>query len=196
MVYHNLSDRELWQYCRQDNVLAYNVLFRRYAPKLYIQAARYLPKTMDAEELVMDLLLNIWQKREHLEIEGEIRAYLFRAIRNRVINHLQKRIPETHSIDLLEEDALVENRQADYHVLSGELVNGYESCLENLSPQRRKVFLLSREENMTYPQIAKLLNLSVNTVENHMASALSVLRERTRELTTLSLLLSAADLFL
>lgn len=196
MVYTRLSDSELWQYCRQDDVLAYNALFRRYAPKLFIQADRYLRNAMEAEELVMDLLLNIWQKRAQLEIEGEMRAYLFRAIHNRVINHLQKKIPETYSIDLIEEDVLVESRQADYRMLSGDLLKSYRNKLENLSPQRRKVFLLSREENMTYPQIAKLLNLSVNTVENHMSSALNVLRESTRELTTLSLLLSAADFFL
>lgn len=195
MAYSKLSDRELWQYCRQDNILAYNALFRRYAPKLYIQAVRYLPKTMEAEELVMDLLLNIWQKRNQLEIEGEIKAYLYRAIHNRVINFRQKKIPETHSINLLEEDALVESRQADYRIMSGDLVMSYHSKLESLSPQRRKVFLLSREENMTYPQIAKLLNLSVNTVENHMTSALNALRESTRELTTLSLLLSLAEFF-
>lgn len=195
MVYKNLSDRELWQYCSQDDMLAYNALFRRYAPKLYIQAVRYLPQTMEAEELVMDLLLKIWQKRSQLEIKGEIRAYLFRAIHNRVINHLQKRIPEIHSIELLEEDDLVESRQADHSLISADLETGYQIKLENLSPQRKKIFLLSREENMTYPQIARLLDLSVNTVENHMVSALNSLRESTRELTMLSLLLTLTNFF-
>lgn len=196
MIYERLSDRELWSHCRKDDMFAYNTLFRRYAPKLYIQAVRYLPNTTEAEELVMDLLLNLWQKRDSLEIAGELKAYLFRAIHNRVINHLQKRIPETQSIDLLEEDELIESRQADYRILTGDLEMSYRDKLENLSPQRRKVFLLSREENMSYAQIAQLLNLSVNTVENHMTSALNALRESTRELTTLSLLLCIGNYFL
>src|SRR5690606_31120264 len=116
MDYKHASDIELWQCCRQDDMRAYNELFDRYAKLLYRQAASYLKNAMDAEELVMDLLFNLWQKRGHLQPDAgnNVRAYLMYAMRNRIINYLQKNIPVTSSIDMLEEDKLVESRQADY----------------------------------------------------------------------------------
>lgn len=162
---------------------AYNELFGRYAKLLYRQAAGYVKNTMDAEELVMDLLFNLWQKRGHLQLAAgnNVRAYLMHAMRNRIINYLQKNIPLTNPIDILEEDKLVESRQADYSVISKDMDTVYRSKLDKLSPQRLKVFKLSREENLSYAEIAQRMNLSVNTVENYMVSALSTLREHTSE---------------
>ena len=162
---------------------AYNELFDRYAKLLYRQAASYLKNAMDAEELVMDLLFNLWQKRGHLQPDAgnNVRAYLMYAMRNRIINYLQKNIPVTSSIDMLEEDKLVESRQADYSIISKDMDTIYQSKLDKLSRQRREVFKLSREKNLSYAEIAQQMNLSVNTVENYMVSALSTLREHTRE---------------
>ncbi len=183
MDYKRVSDIELWQCCRQDDMKAYNELFDRYAKLLYRQAVGYVKNTMDAEELVMDLLFNLWQKRGHLQPDAgnNVRAYLMHAMRNRIINYLQKNIPVTSSIDGLEEDKLVERRQADYSIISKDLDAIYQSKLDKLSPQRRKVFKLSREENLSYAEIARQMNLSVNTLENYMVSALSTLREHTNE---------------
>ncbi|MGN7722902.1 RNA polymerase sigma-70 factor [Chitinophaga sp. 22620] len=162
---------------------AYNELFDRYAKLLYRQAAGYVKNAMDAEELVMDLLFNLWQKRGHLQPDAgdNVRAYLMQAMRNRIINYLQKNIPATNSIDMLEENKLVESRQADYSIILKDMDTVYRSKLDKLSPQRLKVFKLSREENLSYAEIAQQMNLSVNTVENYMVSALSTMREHTKE---------------
>lgn len=183
MDYKRVSDIELWQCCRQDDMRAYNELFDRYAKLLYRQAASYVKDTMDAEELVMDLLFNLWHKRGHLQPDAgnNVRAYLMHAMRNRVINYLKKNIPATSSINTLEEDKLVEGSQADYNIISKDLDTFYLSKLNKLSPQRREVFKLSREENLSYAEIAQQMNLSVNTVENYMVSALRTLREHTKE---------------
>lgn len=179
MDYKNASDLELWQRCRQDDVKAYNELFDRYSKPLYRQAASYVKDTMAAEELVMDLLFNLWQKRDRLKPDAgsNVRAYLMHAMRNRIINHLYKNIPITVSVDLLEEDALVESRRPDDAMIVRDLDMVYQSKVEALSSQRRRVFRLSREENLSYSEIAQRMNLSVNTVENYMVSALSILRD-------------------
>ena len=183
MNYKRASDIELWECCRQDDIQAYNALFDRYAKILYRQAVSYISCSMDAEELVMDLLLNLWQKRKHLNTGAgnNVRAYLMLAMRNRIINHLQKNIPEISSIELVTEGQLVDGRQADYGIVSKDLSTVYESAVDKLSSQRQKVFRLSREKNLSYAEIAREMNLSVNTVENYMVSALNTLRENTRE---------------
>lgn len=191
MDYKQASDTQLWQCCQQDDIRAYNELFDRYAKILYRQAVSYVHSTMDAEELVMDLLLNLWEKRGHLNASAgnNVKAYLMLSMRNRIINYLQKNIPELSSIDLVTEDQLVDSRQADYGMISKDMEAVYESSVDKLSPQRQKVFRLSREKNLSYAEIAEELNLSVNTVENYMVSALNTLRENTREYQSLVTLL-------
>lgn len=191
MNYKQASDIDLWRCCQQDNIQAYNELFDRYAKILYRQASAYLKSSMDAEELVMDLLLNVWEKRGHLNAGGgnNVKAYLMLSMRNRIINHLQKRIPDLSSIDLIPEDQFADIRQADFGIISKDMEMIYESAVDKLSPQRQKVFRLSREKNLSYADIAEELDLSVNTVENYMVSALNTLRENIREYQTLVTLL-------
>jgi RNA polymerase sigma-70 factor (family 1) len=192
MDYKQASDIELWQCCRQDDIRAYNELFVRYAKPLYRQAIAYVHNDMDAEELVIDLLLNLWEKRGRLKTDAgnNVKAYLMLAMRNRIINHLQKNIPDTASIDLLEEDRFVDSREADYGIICRDMETIYQSEVDKLSPQRQKVFRLSREKNLSYAEIAEELNLSINTVENYMVSALNTLRENTLKYQSLVTLLA------
>lgn len=177
MDYKRVADTELWQCCRKDDMGAYRELFHRYAPRLYKQAVAYIKDSMITEELVMDLLFTIWQKRHEPIMQGDVAAYLFRAMRNQVLKHLRKKIPETFPIETMPEDSLVEQRQADHQLLTSDNKRIYETSLLQLSPQRRKVFQLSREENLSYAEIAAEMNLSVNTVENYMVAALKTLRQ-------------------
>jgi RNA polymerase sigma-70 factor (family 1) len=178
MKYHEISDMDLWQYCKQDDLKAYKELFRRFSPKLYKQAVVYIKDGMIAEELVLDLLFSIWQKRHEPIMQGEIAPYLFRCMRNAVLKYLRKNIPPTLSFQNLSEDSFVEEKRADYNLIVAENQKIYESSLSDLSPQRREVFRLSREENLSYAEIAIEMNLSVNTVENYMVAALKSLRKK------------------
>ncbi|WET67037.1 RNA polymerase sigma-70 factor [Sphingobacterium sp.] len=191
MNYKQVSENELWECCQLDDLRAYNELFDRFAKTLYRQTMAYVHNAMDAEELVMDLMLHLWERRLHLNVNAGInmKAYLIRAMRNRIINHLQKKIPEQISIDQFFEGVLADCSQADDGLIARDMEIIYESLVDKLSPQRQKVFRLSREKNMTYVEIARELNLSVNTVENYMVSALNKLREDTRNYQSLILLL-------
>jgi RNA polymerase sigma-70 factor (ECF subfamily) len=177
MVYQNASDIELWQHCRENNLHAYNELFSRYFPRLLRLASRYIKDEMLAEELCMDQLYIIWDKRTTLTIQADFSHYLFRSMRNRVINQLRKNTVLVSNTTLAEKETQLTSAPADYNLLSGEADLAYQQALNELSPQRRKVFLLSREENLSYREIARELSLSVNTVENYMAAALGSLRK-------------------
>lgn len=177
MNYQNASDRELWQLVRDDDMAAYRELFRRYAPKLFKQVAGYIKDRMAAEELVMDLLFNIWQKRHDPIMQGEVAPYLFKSMRNEVLMHLRKNIPETLPIEGLHENFFIEYRKADHDLTVSDNERIYKKCLLLLSPQRREAFRLSREQNLSYAEIAREMNLSVSTVENYIAAALKTFRK-------------------
>jgi RNA polymerase sigma-70 factor (family 1) len=177
-VIQGLLDEELLQRCSNDDIEAYNVLFDRYAPKLYKLGMRYLKDRFVVEELAIDLLYNIWERRHSLKIEVQFSAYLFRAMSYKSISYLRKSSPQMLDIDAIHEDVFLTNRSADYNLLCKEAQSTFSVKLNQLSPQRRKVFELSREHNLSYADIAKELNLSVNTVENHMVAALLFLRKQ------------------
>lgn len=179
MSYKNVADVELWELCRQGNIWGYNELFRRYYPRMLRLASHYISDTMVAEELCMDQMFNLWAKRESITIKDNLSSYIFCSIRNLIVSHLRKNIPVTAGIEELEKISTYE--LSDQHLLSEEIKTAYHKALKKLSPQRYKAFVLSRMENMSYPEIAKRMNLSVNTVENYMGAALNSLRESMKE---------------
>lgn len=180
MDHKKATDGDLWQYCQNDDMQAYNELFSRYYPRMFRLACRYVPDAMRAEELCMDQLFHLWVKRHEIRIISNFSSYLFRSIRNRIISDMRRHIPVMADLEEIA-DELQMDQPSDYRLLSAEAEYSYRAVLNELSPQRRRVFTLSREEDLTYPEIARRMNLSVNTVENYMVAALSSLRKRLKE---------------
>jgi RNA polymerase sigma-70 factor (family 1) len=187
--YKKLSDQILLGKCREDDTRAYEQLFERYFNVLYDFSLNYVRNSAIAEELVMDLMLNIWQKRYELEIAGEVSSYLFSAMKNTLFNFIRRKQSQTVSIEPALEYRLVEKRSADHELQHKELEQVYQSKLKELSPQRRKIFKLSREEDMTYLQIAKSMDLSVNTIKTQMLASLKYFRENLKEHIDITMLL-------
>jgi len=180
MPFKNLPDNRLIQHCREGNDKAFNELFRRYFNKLHQFSLKFVKDESVAEELVLDLLLKVWQKTDLIQTDGEIAPYLFKAMKNTLFNHIRKREIPTIALDLLPEHCAI-GPAADEAVESRELNDIYRTMLEQLSPQRKKVFQMSREHDMTHKEIAAELQLSVNTVENHIGASLSFLRRNLKK---------------
>ena len=189
-----LSDHQLLEFCRNGNDKAFDIIFQRYFKPLYSLSLKYLRNPEVAEELVMDLMMWLWEKRTvDFCPDGNLKAYLFRAIRNSVISFFRKKTLATEPIDVYHEETMEDSRQADHNQVYSEIDNCFQQKLSELSPQRRKVYEMSREEEMTYPQIARKLNLSANTVKSHMSFSLNHLRKSMHEyldVTTIMVVLS------
>ena len=174
----DLSDKHLLKQCGKGDDMAFSELFRRYFNKLYQYTLSFTKDSLVAEELVMDVMLNLWLKKGNIIVEDSLRPYLFRAMKNTLINYWRKKIVQTTALNTSEEMEVADSRSADHTILSSELDNLYSRHLQALSPQRKIVFELSRHENLTYPEIAIRLNLSVKTVEHHMSASLLFLRKK------------------
>lgn len=177
MNYKQVSDLELWEYCRHNDMRAYNELFDRYVGKLHRMGLRYVKDNFAVEELASDILFNLWVRRHELIIETSLSAYLFQAMHFKAISHLRKNAVTNLDIESLPEDILVSDGTADQQVVLKDMQDLYGEKLEQLSPQRQKVFRLSREQQLSYNDIAQEMKLSANTVRNHMNAALEYLRQ-------------------
>ena len=195
MAFKDLPDLTLIEECRKGNSKAFDTLFKRYFNKLYKYTCYHVKDTQLAEELVMDLMLWLWNKRESIEVKGSLSAYLFRAVKNAIYNHFRRNELITTSIEL-EPVETVADTLTDDQLSKKELDEQYKINLTRLTPQRQKVFRLSREEDMTYTEIAAHLNLSVKTVEAHMTASLQFMRNSLKDYSELITILIFIKLFI
>ena len=177
-----LSD-DLLSGLKNGNDDAYKYLYDEYYTKLCRVANFYVRDTFVSENLVGDLIFNLWEKREELVIRESLNAYLFTSIRNRCYNYLsQAHVQRESSITQLQEDSLIFSMHSETDLPIGilmekELQNVIDKAISQLPEQTKKVFELKRYEDLSYEDISSQLDISVNTVKYHIKSALKILRE-------------------
>jgi RNA polymerase sigma-70 factor (ECF subfamily) len=159
---------------------AFGEIFAYYYPRLWRYAFRYLKSEVLAEDLSMEVLARVWEKKAAITRPETFENYLFTAASNRLINHWQRRIEGLLSLDVIlegEESKIIKESMFTQDVfLSKEMETVYRNSLSSLPAQRRLIFQLHRNEQLTYKEIAGQLNISPKTVENQIAAALKQLR--------------------
>ena len=125
---------------------------------------RIIKDSAVSEDIVQDVFLEIWRKRDEIFINSSIEAYLRRSCRNKTLNYIRSN--NVHWED-----------ESEQYLAADELQYKINKVISNLPEKCRLVFALSRFEEMSYSDISKELDISVKTVENHISKALKVLRE-------------------
>ncbi len=156
----------------------YEALFREHYEGLCTYVHFYLKDYAAAEEVVQDLFFNLWKKREELEITTSIKSYLYKAARNHSLNVI-KHIEVRENYKKMNEEHRSESEMLGTDELETlELEQRIKAAIDNLPPERKKIFLMSRFEDLKYREIAEKLNISVKTVEAQMGKALKFLKEQ------------------
>lgn len=143
-------------------------------------------KDMDAsEEIVQDVFVNLWKKRKDISISTNPKSYIYTSVKNLCFNQIKhlKHVDSYmqynhHNIQLqeqIESDVMVAN----------EMQQKISDSINNMPTERKKIFLLSRNQGLKYREIADQLNISVKTVENQMGKALKYLRAELGEYMTI-----------
>jgi RNA polymerase sigma-70 factor (ECF subfamily) len=158
---------------KQGNNRALDSLFRKYYYSL-CRFATYLSNRTDlAEEIVADVFFRIWEKRETITVEKNVRSYLFTATRHTCINYMKQ---EKHMMEDLSEDLVHETPGPDDELMYSELESRINELINFLPQKRKAIFQLNRFEGFTYNEIAEILSLSSKTIENQMGKAIKQLK--------------------
>lgn len=169
------TDLQLFSKLQRNDENAFSELFHRYYSGLCAFVFRYLRDEAITEELVQEVFVRMWEKRNELNIKTSVKSYLFRSVKNEMINRQQHEKVEQKYRKLIQQD---ENELSAEQVLPEvDLMKKIEASIEALPPKRKEIFKLSREKGMSYREIAELLDISVKTVEAQMGQALKQLRE-------------------
>lgn len=170
------SDFILLNNIQKGESLSFESLFKKYYASLCVFAVRYTHDLDSAREIVQNIFVYLWENRTDVKIDRSVKAYLTVSVRRNCIRFVQQQRPTT-SIDAISED---EHLADDLHD-SLELEELYQQLLdaiEQLPDQCKRIFKLSRFEELKYSEIAEKLGLSVKTVEAQMGKALKALRKR------------------
>lgn len=172
---------------------SFEALFSRYARGLVVYAREFLPSGEEAEDMVHDVFVSLWDKMDSLSVDTA-KAYLFRATRNRCLDYLSHlKVKSRYQESILKEKDLSGVQDIDLYVET-ELKSYIESAIDCLPPQRKKIFRMNKMEGMPAHEIAVELNLSQRTVEKHIELAMKAMKSAL--LQYLSLLLAlVADKF-
>jgi len=130
-----------------------------------------------AEEIAQEVMLELWRRRDSLQVEQSFGAYLMRSTRNRALNHVRHQRIVARELASASLEAR-ESPGTDADMLGVELEQVVREAIAGLPERCREVFELSRAQGMRYVDIASVLEISVKTVEKRMGQALSELRER------------------
>lgn len=166
----------LVQLLSNDSEYAFQLLYDRHRDRIYQVAVRYLKSPMAAQEVVQDVFLKLWINRASMDPTRPLEAWLYTVARNLIVNRLRKLASEWKSVRPLQPNDDFSEAPVDGRVDAQRYQRWYQEALSSLSEQQRTVFLLAREEQLSYAEIAERLSLSPLTVKTHMARALDALR--------------------
>lgn len=167
-----MTDDELVKGLQEGDLRCFEEIYKAYSSRLYSAAYNILRNKEVCEDIVQELFIDLWVKRDHLRII-HLRSYLYTSVRNKVLMTLRSgRV----ALDLEVVEMLIDEHAADNRIIQKEIHENLERGISELPEKCREVFVLSRKEQLSHKEIASLLNISVKTVENHLTIALKRLR--------------------
>lgn len=160
-----------------------------YYPKLISFAREYVISEEDAENIVQDMFLLLWNNKGMLHTIVNPNAYFFTLIKNRCIDFLRGKINESHRNkriqNVFEAELELKLNSLDffdtYHLSEEDIETIITDAINSLPPKCREIFILNRFEELKYREIAEKLNVSINTIENQMSIAFQKLRIKLKD---------------
>lgn len=177
------DEKCLFERLRKGDEAAFKVIYNMYVPRLFYFVREYLPQADMAENIIQDTLLTLWDKKASLSDGTNLSAYLYTVAKNNCLNKLRDLKYAKKLYDSADHSEL--ELKANYDALSSletssltfsEIEKIIKETMEQLPPQCRVVFQLSRFDDKKNKEIAEELNISVKAVEGHMTKALKLFR--------------------
>jgi RNA polymerase sigma-70 factor (ECF subfamily) len=158
-------------------------LFRDYFPPLMAFARKILVDEDDAREVVHLVFINLWEKRNEVDLSTSLKSYLFTSVHNRSLNVIRDR----KKFSSEEVPEVAGEWDVSAQIESMELEGKIREVIDSLPEKCREIFEMNRFEGLKYGEIANKLDISIKTVENQMSKALKILREQLGKYLTLLL---------
>jgi RNA polymerase sigma-70 factor (family 1) len=160
-----------------EDTKAYKELYLLLFDKLFKFSYSFVKSKEAAEELVSDVFIKLWHIRDQLNTIQNLKIYLYCVTKNLSLNYLAKTKKMIVQLDEIDIESVIDFNTPEDLYVSSETIKGVKQVIQELPPQCRMIFLLVRDQNMKYKEVAHILNISVFTVRNQVAIATKKIAE-------------------
>ena len=161
---------------KKSDKQAFDEIYERYWFKMYLAAVKRIKSDENAKDLVQDLFVSLWARRDTLVINNSLQAYLYQAIKFKIINYIEANVVKSNYLKSLDKFAFEYDDSTSESIVCNDLEQFIEAEINNLSPRVKEVFEMSRKERLTNVEIAQKLNVSEQTVKNQISKAIKTLK--------------------
>lgn len=173
--FHN--EKELFILIAQGDELAFKQLFDSYVTKLYPYILEVIKSPTGAEDILQDCFVRIWLNRDKLDIIQNPSSWIFKITLNECYNVLRRKMTENKVLGVLRQDHSDRDHHDQQDIQYAQTKRFIAEAIGGLTPQRKRIYELSRINGLKVSQIAIELDLSVSTVKNTLSAALTFIRE-------------------
>lgn len=175
---NNLNEIQLLIALKSGERAAFEKIYQIYSPRIYLNILKMIKSAEDAQEVLQDVFIKVWEKRALIDPEQPFKSYLYQISRFTVYNFIRKLNLEKKLKDYLSR----ENTELYSHVEEGiayrESDRFVMSAIEELPPQRKQIYKLCKIEGQSYTEVSKLLGISTATINDHIVKATKFLRAK------------------
>ncbi len=179
MSSNSITEKDLILGLKNGDEACYKYLFDHYYNPLCVFVKKLSGNLPVSEDLVQEVLIKIWTKRDEIKIDRSLKSYLFRAVHNQFLLHIRDKKFQVVELDLLKWEVLIDESLADLsdRERTGVKLDKLNAAVESLPARCKTAFKLSRYDGLKYKDIAESMNISKKTVEHQISKALSILRK-------------------
>ena len=170
------EEKKLVGLLKKGDIGAFDELFAWYSKRIYCFALSYLKNREDSEGIVQEVFFRVWKNRHKVNEHYSFKSFLFTISYNLIMDRFRQKMRDNEFLEVLMSKAKGSDYSTDDTVDFHSLHERYWELVEQLPPRRKKIYKLSRLEGCSYKEISNRLEISINTVENHMGAALKYLR--------------------
>lgn len=171
------DESELLRQLIAGDAPSFRRIYEHYQGKIFLFALRLIKSKSEAEDIVQEVFVRIWENREKIKIEKNFNNYILTITKNLILDRMKKAaFDKTIQQKIYQSMQALKNIAAE-QLIEKEMASLHHQAIARLSPQKKIVFMLSREEELSYEEIAEKLGVSKNTVRNQMTDSLKSIRE-------------------
>ncbi|MBL7761698.1 MAG: RNA polymerase sigma-70 factor [Sediminibacterium sp.] len=176
--YQNTTSNTLFRQVSEGNETAFRLVFEQYKAPFYTAAFKMIRSAELAEDIVQEVFISFWKKRELVALAENPEAYLFKMLHNVIYTQFRKLAQERELKQTLSDvDAALEEDSVEALLLEKENRILFETVIGQLPAQQQMVYRLAKQEGLSREEIAEKLHISPNTVRNHLAAAVTFIRD-------------------
>ncbi len=182
------SEHKLIQGLIKGDAQSFDIIFDKYNKKVYAFSLRNLKNKEDAEGVVQEVFVSLWQNRSKLQELKNLEAWIFTVCFNTIRKHFRKLMRERKHLQILADSFLREDNSTATEIEYNDLIEKAEKIIEQLPNRQKDIYLLSKREGLSNAEISIKMNISKKTVENHLTRAKSFIKSALVDEGLLSLL--------